>query len=144
VQGGHRPLRILPRLPLAGGGSWGLRKPQQLSCPVLLQAAISLMLALQNAGPRSTASRLLLWGTHAVTAMVLGLSVARPAAYSAARPFLLTAARLFSCALGPQILWHAAQQGVAWSYGDSWAGAQPLLAARWIPSAPLSPLFLIA
>ncbi|KAL4852688.1 hypothetical protein ACK3TF_003416 [Chlorella vulgaris] len=85
------------------------------------QAAIALLLALRIPSNAIPAVRLLFWGTHAISATVLGLSSADKASYARLRPYLLSAARVFYNLLCPQLVWQlAAQSSAQGGSRDSW------------------------
>lgn len=105
---------------LAGGGG---RVSTVRPPPLLVQAAIALLLALRIPSNAIPAVRLLFWGTHAISATVLGLSSADKASYARLRPYLLSAARVFYNLLCPQLVWQlAAQSSAQGGSRDSWPG----------------------
>lgn len=102
--------------------------------------------------PLLPAVRLLLCGTHAISAAILLLSLTARARYCSVRPYLLFAARVFYNLLCPQLVWQLAsqQQVSGGSKGrDGWPGAcmfgvgpragvrpvgVPRRSARWPPT----------
>ena len=99
------------------------------------------LLALRMGGLTAPSMRLLFWGTHAISAAILALSLAAPARYTSLRPHLLIPARAFFSLLCPQLVWQLArQQASAASHGQqSWPGAllggRKELGVRWAEAA---------
>lgn len=127
---------------LAGGG--GRVRTGRLSTvrppPLLVQAAIALLLALRIPSNAIPAVRLLFWGTHAISATVLGLSSADKASYARLRPYLLSVARVFYNLLCPQLVWQlAAQSSAQGGSRDSWPGTHVSMSGLFwsyvVPSA---------
>ena len=102
-----------------------------------MQVSIVVLLTLRSGPAALTPSaRLLFWGTNAISAAILGLSILSRQHYARLRAPILVSARLFYNLLGPQLVWQlAAGVGGGSRAKGSWPGGWGHCCACWPPAS---------